>query len=250
MRLKFWRRLHIRSQATVLLLAVVSLGSSGVPENCQDFSFKPIGSNRLPQDWEPLTFPKIARHTSYTLEAGEENFWIKAESRNSASALVREIQVDPKIYPILRWRWRVENIIQKGDERKKEGDDYGARVYVNFRYDPEKASLWERTQYGLAYSIYGHYPPKSTLNYIWANKIERGKAVDSAYTSRSKMIAVESGPKRIATWVSEERNIYQDYISYFGEQPPQVIAIAIMTDTDNTGEEAVGYYADITLCPK
>jgi hypothetical protein len=48
--------------------------------------------------------------------------------------------------------------------------------------------------------------------------------------------------------VIEERNIYRDYVSYFGEDPPDVIAIAIMTDTDNTGEEAVAYYGDITLC--
>jgi hypothetical protein len=191
--------LYILFSRSALLVALVSLSSSDATE-CRDLSFKPVGSDSLPQDWKPLTFPKIARHTSYALEKRGEVFWIKAESRNSASALVREIQVDAKIYPILRWRWRVENTIQKGDERKKEGDDYAARVYVNFRYDPEKASLWEKTQYGLAYSIYGHYPPKGALNYIWANKIERGKAVDSAYTSRSKMIAVESGPERIGTW--------------------------------------------------
>jgi len=236
---KFWR--------SALLVALLSVGSSDAAE-CRDLSFKAVGSGPLPQDWKPLTFPKIARHTSYTLESHGKNVWIKAESRNSASALVREIQVDPKAYPILRWRWRAENIIQKGDERKKEGDDYAARVYVNFRYDPDKASPWERTQYGLACAIYGHYPPKAALNYIWANKIEPGKAVDSAYTSRTKLIAVESGRERIGTWVSEERNIYQDYINYFGEQPPEVVAIAIMTDTDNTGEEAVAYYADITLC--
>jgi hypothetical protein len=64
------------------------------------------------------------------------------------------------------------------------------------------------------------------------------------------LIAVQSGPERIGRWISEERNIYKDYISYFGEEPPEVAAIAIMTDTDNTGEEAIAYYADIALCPK
>ena len=233
---------------SALLVALVSVGSPDATE-CRDLSFKAVSAGLLPQDWKPLTFPKIDRYTSYTRERRGENIWIKAESRNSASALVKEIQVDPKAYPILRWRWRAENIIQKGDEMKKAGDDYAARIYVNFRYDPEKASLWERTQYGLAHAIYGQYPPKAALNYIWANKIERGKAVDSAYTSRAKLIAVESGRERIGTWVSEERNIYQDYINYFAEQPPDVAAIAIMTDTDNTGEDAVAYYADITLCP-
>lgn len=233
---------------SAVLLVFVFLSSTVASESCLDLSFKPAGPDRLPRSWKPLTFPKIDRHTSYTLEGNGKTFWIKAESRNAASALVREVRVNPKVHPILRWRWRVENVIQKGDERKKEGDDYAARVYVNFRYDPEKASPWERAKYALAYGIYGHYPPKGALNYIWANKLERGQVVDSAYTSRSKMIAVESGPEKIGAWVTEERNIYRDYMSYFGEEPPDVIAIAIMTDTDNTGEEAVAYYADLSLC--
>lgn len=238
---KFWR--------SALLIALVSVGSSEAAK-CRDLSFKAVGPEPLPQDWKPLTFPNIGRHTSYTVESHGKNVWVKAESRNSASALVKELQIDPNVYPILRWRWRVENILQKGDARKKEGDDYPARVYVNFRYDPNNASLWEKAQYGLARSIYGEYPPKAALNYIWANKLKRGEAVDSAYTSRAKLIAIQSGRGRIGTWIAEERNIYQDYISYFGEEPPEVAAIAIMTDTDDTGEEGIAYYADIALCPK
>lgn len=34
---------------------------------------------------------------------------------------------------------------------------------------------------------------------------------------------------------------------YFGEEPPQVEGIAIMTDTDNTGESAIAYYDDIKI---
>jgi len=237
------------SSLSALVVALVLVGPIKAAE-CHDLSFKPGGLEGLPLDWKELTFPKIGRHTSYTLERDERGFLIKAESREAAAALVREIQAEPRLYPILRWRWRAENILQRGDARKKEGDDYPARIYVNFRYDPHNASLWEKAQYGLARSIYGEYPPKAALNYIWANKIERGDVVGSAYTSRAKLIALQSGHERIGTWVSEERNIYQDYISYFGEEPPEVTAIAIMTDTDNTGEDAIARYADITLCPK
>jgi hypothetical protein len=118
MGLRACKRLVIVFSSFVLLLGFLS--SPTANENCLDLSFKPGGSDRLPQAWKPLTFPKIPRHTSYTLESDGKTFWVKAESRNSASALVREIKVDPKIYPILRWRWRVENVIQKGDERKKQ----------------------------------------------------------------------------------------------------------------------------------
>lgn len=217
---------------------------------CLVLSFAPDGSTGLPRGWKPLTFPKIPRHTGYKVESESGKFWLKAESHASASALARELQLDPNAYPILRWRWKVENIIQKGDERKKEGDDYAARIYVNFLYDPQKASLWERTQYGVLYAIYGSYPPKGAINYIWANKLAQGKAIDNAYTSWAKMIAVESGAEKVGNWLSEERNIYQDYISLFRREPPPVIGIAIMTDTDNTKEKAVAYYGDLSLCQK
>ena len=243
------RNARRRVSLSVLVLALMSVGPIKAAE-CHDLSFKPGGLEELPRGWRELTFPKIGRHTSYSLEGAGGDFWVKAESRNAVSALVRQIQLDPKVYRILRWRWRVENILQKGDALKKEGDDYAARVYVNFRYDPNNASLWEKAQYGLARSIYGEYPPKAALNYIWANKIKRGEVVDSPYTVRAKLVAVQSGPERIGTWITEERNIHQDYISYFGEEPPEVVAIAIMTDTDNIGEYAVAYYADIAWCPE
>ncbi|MBI2986521.1 MAG: DUF3047 domain-containing protein [Deltaproteobacteria bacterium] len=217
---------------------------------CLPFSFFPDNPTGLPRDWKPLTFPKISRPTTYRVEGEAGNFWVKAESDASASALLREVQIDPKIYPILRWRWKVENIIEKGDERKKEGDDYAARVYVNFRYDSRKASLWERTQYAVARTIYGSYPPKGAINYIWANRLSQGKVIDNAYTSRAKMIAVESGPQRLREWVNEERNIYQDYRLLFGGEPPPVIGIAVMTDTDNTGETAIAHYGEISFCRK
>ncbi len=33
----------------------------------------------------------------------------------------------------------------------------------------------------------------------------------------------------------------------FGEEPPVIGAVALMTDTDNTGGEAIAYYVDITF---
>jgi hypothetical protein len=45
--------------------------------------------------------------------------------------------------------------------------------------------------------------------------------------------------------VSKKRNVYEDYKKAFGQEPPMISGVAIMTDTDNTGESAVAYYGDI-----
>jgi hypothetical protein len=229
------------------MAASLQAGAAAEPA-CLEFPFSTEAGAGSPQAWKPLTFPKISRHTVYSVEEEAGKASLRAAADASASALVREIEVNPREYPVLLWSWKVENIIENGDETKKEGDDYAARVYVNFRYDPEMASLWERAQYGIARALYGSYPPKGALNYIWANKLAAGKSIDNAYTARAKMLAVQSGKEKVGQWVSEKRNLYQDYRALFGEEPPAIIGLAVMTDTDNTGEKAVAYYRDIFLC--
>jgi hypothetical protein len=61
------------------------------------------------------------------------------------------------------------------------------------------------------------------------------------------MIVVESGGSMLNQWVSEERNIYEDYKKAFGDEPPAISGVAIMTDADNTGESAIAYYGDIVF---
>jgi hypothetical protein len=61
------------------------------------------------------------------------------------------------------------------------------------------------------------------------------------------MIAVESGAAKAGTWVEERRNIVADYRRAFGGAPPRIGAIAIMTDTDNTGGSAEAWYDDIRI---
>ena len=91
------------------------------------FSAATLGDT-LPPDWKPLTFEKIERHTTYTLVKDNDKVVIKAVAEASASGLTREIKINPKEYPIIQWRWKVTNILKKGDVHRKEGDDYPAPV--------------------------------------------------------------------------------------------------------------------------
>ena len=71
--------------------------------------------------------------------------------------------------------------------------------------------------------------------------------VPSVYSDKAVLIIVESGNSRLNQWIEVTRNIYEDYRTVFQEDPPPISGIAIMTDTDNTGESAVAYYGDIVL---
>lgn len=120
--------------------------------------------NKIPSHWKPLTFKKIERYTHYFLVKDGETVVVKAVSEASASGLTREIQIDPKEYPILQWRWKVENILRKGNVRQKEGDDYPARLYITFRYDSSQLGFLEKAKFEAVRLLYGQYPPIAAIN--------------------------------------------------------------------------------------
>jgi hypothetical protein len=201
----------------------------------------------FPENWKPLTFPKIKRHTNYTLIREGDAVVVKAVSEASSSGLTRDITIDPKEYPVVQWRWKVGNLLTTSDVTRKDGDDYPARLYITFAYDSSKVSFFEKTKYEAARLLYGQYPPLGALNYIWDTKAAKGTIVPNPYTSRAMMIVVESGAADVNRWITEERNVYEDYKAAFGEEPPMISGVAIMTDTDNTGEAATAFYGDIVF---
>jgi hypothetical protein len=201
--------------------------------------------NSLPENWEPLTFKGIPTHTVYEKFNDNGVTVIKAVSNASASGLIRKVTIDPQKYPIIRWRWKISNIYQHGDVTKKSGDDYPARIYIAFEYMAEKVGIWEKTKFAAIKLLYGEYPPIGAINYIWESKALKGTIIPNPYTDRVQMIVVESGTENLNVWKEEERNIYEDYLKAFGEAPSMISGVAIMTDSDNTGESAVGFYGDI-----
>ena len=198
----------------------------------------------LPGGWKPLTFKKIPKQTEYVLVKDGEQVVVKAVSEASASGLTKEVAINPQAYPIVRWRWKVESLLQHSDVSRKDGDDYPARLYITFAYDPDHVSFGRKLKYKAGRALFGDIPI-GALNYIWETKTPVGTIVENAYTDFAQMIVVESGPSKVGMWVEEERNIYEDYKKAFGGEPPLINGVAIMSDTDNTKERAVAFYGDI-----
>ena len=175
--------------------------------------------------WKVQVF---AGGTDYRLVTDEEGGQVlAAHSRGSASGLVKELKFDLAQYPVLSWRWKIERTLSRGDARTKAGDDYAARIYVIFPH-------WIK-------------PLTRSINYIWSNRLPQGAAVPNAYFSRAMMLALESGDEKAGQWIVERRNLLEDYRQLFGEDPPAAGGIALMTDTDNTGEETRAWYDDLVL---
>ena len=231
----------------VLMLCIVPLALAEEESALEigQFSSSPEGAT-IPTGWKPLTFKKIAKHTQYEVVRDDGILVMRATSEAAASGLTKEVQIDPREYSVVRWRWKIENLLKHSDVHRKDGDDYPARLYITFAYDADKVSFAKKLKYQAGRVLFGDIPI-AALNYIWETTTPIGTIVDNVYTDFARMIVVESGPSRIGQWLSEERNVYEDYKRAFAGEPPMINGVAIMSDTDNTRERVTAFYGDITF---
>lgn len=225
-------------------------GASEIPIQPAPFSAAHPGG-AFPPGWVPTVLAQVPRKTEFSLVEDEGRTVLRATSEDAASSLTFKLRVDLSKTPKLSWVWKVSRVIEKSDLASKSGDDYAARVYVFFDYDPSRLPFLERASFGLARALYGSNLPAATLCYVWDNRHPVGTSVPSAYTSRVRMVVVESGSEHVGEWVEESRNVADDFRSAFGDMAPPVSGIAIAADTDNTGESVVTHFGDLYfLAPK
>ncbi|QFS89056.1 hypothetical protein FIU96_19515 [Marinobacter sp. THAF39] len=237
------KRSSLAVTAWVLALLLASPAMMAQAPLLQPFSTM----SSLSDGWEPLEFPRIDRHTRYELVTDDGVQVVKATADNSASGLIARLSLEPGESLILRWQWKVSNVFDQGDARKKSGDDYPARIYVAFEFQPDKAGFFERAKRKTVEVMFGESLPGNALNYIWANRLPEQSIVANAFTDQTMMVAVNSGPEQTGEWVTVERDIVADYREAFGENPPRIVGVAIMSDADNTGERATAWYRDLVL---
>ena len=178
--------------------------------------------------WEEKSFQG---QSEYRLVEKQGRRVLHAHSQASASGLYREVAIDLTQTPLLNWSWKTEQLLQNNDERRREGDDYPLRVYVVFSGG---LRFW-RTR---------------AINYVWSSHQAVGSQWPNAFTGNAQMIAVNGGEQGLGEWQQLQRDVLADYRQLFGREPGRVDAVAIMTDTDNTGQEADAWYGDIWFSAK
>lgn len=200
----------------------------------------------LPAGWSPLTLKGIAP-SRYTLVRDGERTVLRAEAQASASGLAFALAPPVSQAWRLRWRWKGERLPESGNTAQRATDDAMARIYVTFTRPPERLSTTQRALDAMLRTLYGEAPPHATLLYVWDNGAAVGTSRVNPYTDRVRNIVVESGSARLSQWLTYVRDVEADYRAAFGEAPPPISGVALMTDADNTGGSALAYYGDITL---
>ena len=171
---------------------------------------------------------EVKGKTRYALEELDGDYSLKADSRGGhASILLAPMRVTPSADVWLSWRWRVEQPVVAEDLHTRKGSDAAARVYV---YYDIKGLPWQ----------------KRSVDYAWSSLLPTETVLSSPFSKESQLIVANSDGT-LGVWQTVRRNLRADYLRCFGEEPPDMVAIGLMTDTDSTGGDATAYYDDVIL---
>lgn len=214
------KKSHLLFGAGLLLLLLISPAHGAEPMKTAISDFAAAGLT----GWEEKSF---SGKTQYQLVEQGDKTVLKATSQAAASGLFKKKRIDLQQTPWLNWRWRVDKPLHALAEKTKSGDDYGARIYVVI----DGGIFFWKTR---------------AVNYVWASASPKGESWPNAFADKNAMmLALRSSTDKPATWYQEKRNVAADLRQFFGAEIRYIDAIAIMTDTDNSGQQTIAQYDDI-----
>jgi hypothetical protein len=234
-----------------LLLGCATAGAAA-PGAAVPCEARALGFDLEEAGWQHVPLSKLKRDTVYTVvKDGDRGGVLRASADRSASMYVAMIKPPRRTPMTLSWQWKTDALVPGADNRDKSREDAPLRVLVAFDGDVAKLPDVEQKRFTRARNLTGRQPPYAVLMYIWSDQVAPGTVIPSAHTSQVKMLAVASGPSGVGSWQSVQRNLADDYRQAYGAEPGPVLGVAVMTDTDNTGTQAVGEYAGIRIgCAK
>jgi hypothetical protein len=200
----------------------------------------------LPPGWRPYRLMRLKNLTEYRLTPVEGGgIAMMAIADSSASGLQYDTVVDPKEYPYLSWSWKVPGNMAASNNTLARLEDSPARVIVTFEGGRDQLSDGEQINYDLAVALTGNELPYATIMYVCDSQLPVGAIIPHHFSRRVQMVVTGSGREKSGRWERETVNLLEDYRRIFGEDPPRVISVGIMSDSDNTGTRTIAYYGDI-----
>jgi len=197
-------------------------------------------------DWQEFALPG-KRSTVYETRRDGGRIVVHAQADASASMLRRKLKIDPAQLGRVQFSWRVASLIEQADLSDADVSDSPVRLVFAFDGDHGRLSARTRMLFELAQVLTGEPPPYATLMYVWDTRATTESVIPGPRTDRIRKIVLESGPGQCGRWLHYERDLRVDFRKAFGEEPGQLIGVALMTDADNTMSKSSGLYGEVRL---
>jgi hypothetical protein len=209
----------------VAFFALLTAASAGHAVVIEDWTADAVSRRGIPSGWTGEAFGRRAGY-DFTIEQGIGRRVLHLKSRDDHSTIARDItgKVNLKETPILEWTWKATTLPTGGDLRRKETTDIAAQLYV----------VWPRFPALLRSRIIG---------YVWDATTPADTIVKSQKTGTVTFVVMRSGSKDLGKWLTERRNVAEDYTKIFGEAPDDPGAVTISIDSNDThsaGESFMG----------
>ena len=219
------RQLRLTSIVGVILLAAASVWAAG-PIVIEDWSSHPVGTRGVPAGWERQQWGSPAYDFTIVDDGGRKVLQLK--SKDEGSTISKEIKgkITLKQTPILEWSWKVTVLPKGGDSRKKETDDQAAQIFV----------AWERFPKQVRSRIIG---------YVWDSTAPVGTIAKSEKTGMVTYVVVRSGPAELGKWVTERRNLRDDFKQIYGEDADDPGAVSLSIDSNDTHSTSASSFGTI-----
>ena len=210
-------------------LALVAAAPTGRVVVIEDWMTDAASRRGIPSGWIGEAFGRRADY-DFTIEQRGDGRVLHLESRNDHSTIARDItgKVNLKETPILEWTWKATILPTGGDLRRKETTDMAAQLYV----------VWPRFPALLRSRIIG---------YVWDAATPATTIVKSQKTGTVTFVVMRSGLGDLGKWVTERRNVAEDYAKIFGEFPDDPSAITISIDSNDTHSMAESFMGPIVF---
>ncbi|HEY3064524.1 MAG TPA: DUF3047 domain-containing protein [Methylomirabilota bacterium] len=214
----------VSTAMAALLLAATVLAADQVV--IEDWSKYAVGTKGVPGDWKTQNWGKATYDFAVVEIDGKRALHLK--SVDESSTIVKDIKgkVRLKETPVLEWRWRMVTLPKGGDSRSKATDDQAGQIYV----------VWPRFPESVRSRIIG---------YVWDTTAPAGTVVKSEKTGAVTYVVVRSGTADVGKWMTERRNIAEDYRKVYGEPPDDPGAVSISIDSNDTQSTAESYMGAI-----
>ncbi len=169
---------------------------------------------------------------------------------SSASMLRKLVRVEPADLGSLRFSWKVPALIPGADMAERDADDAPVRVVLAFEGDRSRFSTKNAMLSEMARMLTGEEMPYATLMYVWCHKRPAGSVILSPRTDRIRKLVVESGARDLGRWRDYTRDVRADFIRAYGEEPGALVAVGIMSDSDNTRTRTQAWYGPLEWWPE
>jgi Protein of unknown function (DUF3047) len=199
--------------------------------------------------WQPFELPgkAFAPFEASSIQ-GRPALVVSAE--RSVSILRQKMDTAPVQAGRLVFSWKIDTLAPGADLADAQNEDSPVRIVLAFDGDRTTLSPRAHRLSEITRLLTGEPLPYASLVYAWSNTEPVGTVVVNPRTDRIRKLVLESGADQLGRWRDHERDVYADFLQAFGEPPGPLLAVALMTDTDNTQSRLKAWYGALTLSPR